>query len=357
MNNNSVLQTLVDILIILIPMVIFFATLTTGYFLRKLLFKHLRLWGKHTKSRFTDIIIESANGPILVLFLTLALYLALKFSKLPQNVVDITGKALLVLGILSITLVVSNTIAALIKFQARRAKTVTPVTSLMQNIVKMALYILGILVILNSLHIEVTPILATLGIGGLAVALALQGTLSDLLAGFYISASRQIKIGDYIKLESGEEGFVADISWRATQIKMVPADNIILVPNEKLSKVIVTNYYLPRKEMAILMNLGVHYDSDLSKVEQVTIEIAKEVMKEVPGGVPEFEPVVRYHTFADFSINFTVILGVRKFEDGHIIKHEFIKRLHERYRAESIVIPYPIRTINYEQERTRPEID
>jgi len=285
----------------------------------------------------------------------LSIYLALRFSILPQNIVEIVGNILLVLGIISITLVISNTTLALIKFQAKRAKTTTPVTSLMQNIARIVIYILGILIILYSLNIQITPILATLGVGGLAVALALQGTLSDLFAGFYISASKQIKIGDYIKLESGEEGYVTDINWRATQIRMLP-NNMILVPNEKLSKVIVTNYYLPQKELAILLNLGVHYGSDLRKVEQVTIEVAKEVMKEVTGGVPEFEPFIRYHTFGDFSINFTVILRAKEFVDGYLVKHEFVKRLHERYRTEGIVIPFPIRAINYEQEQTEQEI-
>jgi small-conductance mechanosensitive channel len=124
-----------------------------------------------------------------------------------------------------------------------------------------------------------------------------------------------------------------------------------LVPNEKLTKAIITNYYLPDKELAVLVEAGVHYNSDLSKVEKVTCEVAREVMNEVAGGVPHFEPFIRYHTFADFSINFTVILRAKEFVDQYLIKHEFIKRLHERYNKEGIIIPYPIRAINYEQEK------
>ncbi|UCH52097.1 MAG: mechanosensitive ion channel family protein [Chloroflexota bacterium] len=340
---------------IVIPFVIFSATLLAWYFLRKLLFNRLILWSKQTKRRFTEIIINSAKGPLFIWFLMLAIYLALKFSEPPQSLVDITGKVLLVLGIISIMLVLSGTSVALIHFQAKRAKTITPVTSLMQNMTRIVIFVLGILIILYSLNIQITPILATLGVGGLAVALALQGTLSDLFAGFYISATRQIRIGDYIKLDSGEEGYVTDISWRATTIRMLP-NNMILVPNEKLSKVIFTNYYLPQKELAVLLNLGVHYGSDLRKVEQVTIEVAKEVMAEVSGGVPGFEPFIRYHTFGDFSINFTVVLRAKEFVDGYLVKHEFIKRLHERYKAEGIVIPFPIRAVNYEHEQAGREI-
>jgi len=129
---------------------------------------------------------------------------------------------------------------------------------------------------------------------------------------------------------------------------MLP-NNVALIPNEKLTKAIVTNYYLPDKEMAVLVNLGVHYDSDLKKVEKITCEVAREIMKTVPGGVPGFEPFIRYNTFGDSSIGFTVILRAKEFADQYLIKHEFIKRLHERYKKENIIIPYPIRTIHYEQ--------
>jgi small-conductance mechanosensitive channel len=223
-------------------------------------------------------------------------------------------------------------------------------SSLTRNIARIFIFSIGLLIILNSLGISITPILATLGVGGLAVALALQDTLSNLFAGFHISVAKQVRIGDYIKLETGEEGYVVDINWRSTKIKMLP-NNLVLIPNDKLNKAIIVNYYLPDKEMAVLVDLGVHYNSDLEKVERVTCEVAKSVMLEVGGGVDYFDPFIRYNAFGDSSIKFTVILRAREFVDQYLIKHEFIKRLHKRYKQEGINIPYPIRAINYEQEK------
>jgi small-conductance mechanosensitive channel len=191
--------------------------------------------------------------------------------------------------------------------------------------------------------------LATLGVGGLAVALALQDTLSNLFAGFHITVAKQIRIGDYVRLDSGEEGYVTDINWRTTKIKMLP-NNVVLVPNEKLTKAIVTNYYLPDKEMAVTVNIGVHYKSDLNHVERVTCDVAREVMISTPGAASGFEPFIRYGGFGESSISLTVILRVKEFVDQYLIKHEFIKKLHERYAKEGIVIPYPIRAVNYGQE-------
>ena len=186
--------------------------------------------------------------------------------------------------------------------------------------------------------------LTALGVGGLAVALALQEPLANLFAGLFVTLAGQVRIGDYIKLESGEEGYIVDFSWRSTRIRML-ANNLILVPNSKLAQSIVVNYHLPSQDLAVLVDVGVDYASDLAHVERVTIEVAKEVMREVNGGVSEFEPFTRYHTFGDSSINFSVILRGKEFVDQYLVKHEFVKRLHARYGKEGINIPFPIRTL------------
>lgn len=349
---NDISQSL---FVLAIPLAIFLITIIFGYIVRKILFKKLIRLSQSTTSSMDDIVIESIKGPFVIWFIMLGIYFGLEISKVPKEIVYLASKTLLVLGILSVTLVLANISTRLIKVYSNKIQTALPITSLTQNISRIIIFIVGILIILNILGVSITPILATLGVGGLAVALALQDTLSNLFAGFHIIIAKQIRVGDYVKLDSGEEGYVADITWRTTKIKMLP-NNIVLVPNEKLTKAIITNYYLPDKELAVLVDLGVHYDSDLKKVEKVTCEVAKEVMEEVQGGVPEFEPFIRYHTFADFSINFTVILRAKEFVDQYLIKHEFVKRINERYMKEGIIIPYPIRAINYAQEKAQQEI-
>jgi small-conductance mechanosensitive channel len=100
------------------------------------------------------------------------------------------------------------------------------------------------------------------------------------------------------------------------------------------------------------VEVGVDYSSDLIHVERVVTDVGRTVMTEVAGGVPDFDPFIRYHTFADSSVNFTVILRAQEFVDQYLVKHEFIKRLHARFAGEGIVIPFPIRTI---EQRETPE--
>ncbi len=105
----------------------------------------------------------------------------------------------------------------------------------------------------------------------------------------------------------------------------------------------------------MLVQVGVHYESDLEHVEKVTMEVGKEIMNTVTGGCPDFDPFTRYHTFSDFSINFTVILRCKEFVDNYLIKHEFIKALHKRYAKEGINIPYPIKAVNFAQEQVNSQ--
>jgi small-conductance mechanosensitive channel len=151
-------------------------------------------------------------------------------------------------------------------------------------------------------------------------------------------------VGDYVKLDSGQEGYVVDFSWRSTRLRML-ANNLVVVPNAKLAQAIVVNHDLPSRDLAVLVDVGVDYGSDLAQVERVVMDVGHEVMTDVAGGVPEFEPFIRYHTFGDSSIDFTVILRAREFVDQYLIKHEFVKRLHARFNQEGIVIPFPIRAI------------
>ena len=154
----------------------------------------------------------------------------------------------------------------------------------------------------------------------------------------YLSVAKHIHLGNYIRLASGEEGYVVDIDWRATRLRQL-TNNTVLVPNVKLSQSIVTNYHLPDRELAVIIDASVDYSSDLDRVERITTEVAREVMQTVPGGVPGFEPSVRFHTFGDPGVGFSVKLRAKEFVDQFLIKHEFVKRLHKRFVAEGITIP------------------
>jgi small-conductance mechanosensitive channel len=266
------------------------------------------------------------------------IYIAAGFWVLAPNVATAFDRTLYVVSAASLTFLAAEVLVELVRTHGPAIDPSLPRTTITETLVRIVVVTLGLLVILNGLGLSVTPILTALGVGGLAIALALQDTLANLFAGFYLTVAKQIRIGNYIRLSSGEEGYLVDIDWRASRLKQL-SNNTVLIPNAKLSQSIVTNYHLPEQELAVIIEASVDYGSDLAQVERVTTEVAREVMRSVPGGVSTFEPFVRFHTLGDPGIGFSVTLRAREFVDQHLIKHEFVKRLHARYAAEGISIP------------------
>ncbi len=207
------------------------------------------------------------------------------------------------------------------------------------GVIRFSILGVGVLILLETFGVSITPLWASLGIGSLGIALGLQPTLENFFSGIQIVSDRMLQLGQFIRLDSGEEGYVERIGWRSTWIKL-PPNNMLIVPNKTLANSKVLNYDYPSREVVISMKVGVDYDSTLARVEKITQEVAEETLKNVPGGVAEFKPLLRYEDFGDSAIYFTLTMRARAYSDQGLIKHEFIKRLHERYQKEGIVIPF-----------------
>lgn len=334
------------------PILILAAFIALGYIIKFIFNAYIIKFAKKTKTKIDDIIVEAVKIPILVIPALIGLNMALqpRYITLPDWIAPHTSLIFQVLIAVIIILTVAKITSGLIKYYGVVRPSVKTIVPTVDKIAKALIAFLGFMIILNILGVPVTAPLAAAGIGGIAIAFALQSTLNDFLSGVYIMADRPVRVGDYIELETGQKGYVVSVGWRSTRIRELP-NNIIVIPNSKLASTVVTNYYMPEREMACLVQVGVSYSSDLEKVEKVTIDVAKKVMARVPGGVKEFEPFIRYHTFSDFSINFTVILRVNEFVDKYLLTHEFVKELHKRYKKESIEIPFPIRTVFMKRQR------
>jgi small-conductance mechanosensitive channel len=201
------------------------------------------------------------------------------------------------------------------------------------------------LMVLDSAGVSITPLLASLGVGSLAVALALQDTLSNFFSGIYILADKPFRIGDFVQLESGEKGYVEKIGWRSTHLRML-SNNAIVIPNAKIASSVLTNYDLVEQQTTLIIPVGVAYGTDLVKAEKVAYEVANKIITSVEGAVATVEPRIRFTEFADSSINFNIAISVKRFEDNYLVKHEMIKALHQRFNSEGIEIPFPQRVVH-----------
>lgn len=344
MSTDDLTKTIIVVAVALIA-----GSFVIGLLGRWLLVRALAKRTEDTPGRTRDLFLHALSKVVLTWSVIAGLYGASIALPLRPALDQIATKVLLALAILTGTVALARISGGSVKHYAARHERLPGATSIFANIARVFVLAIGFLVALQTLGVSVGPVLAALGVGGLAVALALQDTLSNLFAGLHVIGSRKILPGDYVMLDSGEEGYVEDVNWRNTTLRNL-RNNSILVPNARLASATLTNYYQPAAEMSILVDVGVSYDSDLVKVEEVTKQVGREIMHEVEGGVPDYEPLMRFHTFSDFSINFSVVLRVKEHTDQYLVKHEFVKRLHQRYRREGIQIPYPIRTLVFSDD-------
>ncbi|MFH1285146.1 MAG: mechanosensitive ion channel family protein [Candidatus Micrarchaeota archaeon] len=316
--------------------------------------RYARRLTRKTKTTLDDRLLAASEGMIRWLILILGLYAACYYAFEGTAYLEYIAPAFVILAILWMTKAALSMGGAFLDWYAEegigtRGSSLVDVMPTIKRIYYAFVLIIGLIMVLTRVGIEVSPLIASLGVAGLAVALAFQDTLANFFAGVYLGVDRPVKAGDYVKLDSGGEGYIVRIGWRNTHIRML-SNNMVIIPNSKLSQAVVINHSVPSKDMSVLVGCSVSYDSDLKRVEKIALEVAEEAQKKVNGAVPDFKPMVRFGEFADSGINFNVILRTQEFVGQYELKHEFIKALHARFKQEGIEIPYPKRDV-YMKER------
>ncbi|MBI2839242.1 MAG: mechanosensitive ion channel family protein [Acidobacteria bacterium] len=318
--------------------------LLIGLVLERFVVKRLKTVAARTSWSGDEIILQAIHGMTLLGCALVGLYAAILQLRIDPLHRARASSALLLIAMAAATIALARIAAGLIRLYAGRVQGVLPSTSLLANLGKIAVFVTGALVICDTFGIRITPIVTALGVGGIAVALALQDTLTNLFAGLQIMASRHVNPGDYVRLDEAHEGHVVDISWRHTTLKSL-ANNIINIPNSKLASGIVTNFHARDMAVSVSVQVTVAHGGDLEAVERVTEEVARDCQMTVPGSVREFQPQVRFQAVADSGITFSVSLQASTFVDQFLLKHELIKRVNRRYREEGIAVATPIRTV------------
>jgi len=337
-------------LVWIIPTAFVIGGLVVGLLFELIVFKFMLRLVTGTKWKWDDIVIMSFKRAFTVWFLCIGAYMALLSVEIDPDVSKLIESILVAVATFMATLVLAKIVAGFISIAVQKAEGRLPTASLLSNVIKLIIIAVGVVFILQNIGISITPLITALGIGGLATALALQDTLGNLFSGFQIIASRQVRVGDYVQLDSGEVGYVTDIKWRNTTIRDF-TDNLIIIPNSKMAQAVVTNFNLPRKNLWSEVLVGVAYDSDLEHVERVCNEVAHEVFTEVVGKKMISEPKIHFLEFGDSSINLRIRIQVPQFNDRMAVQTTYIKRLHKRFGTEGIEIPFPIRTVQMKQTK------
>ena len=297
-------------------------------------------------------LLESLSVPMCVLA---AVYTALEVLVLPRKFEQIGSKVIFVLVVMVTFYFMTQVVVLFLARWGRQEPSLERVTQPAGFVVRIVFALLAGIIIFENLGIHLTAVWTTLGVGSVAVALALQDTLGNFFAGLYLLADRPISPGDYVKLDGGQEGYVAQVGWRSTSLRTL-GNNTIVIPNSSLAKAVITNYSMHEERMSLDIRVGAAYGTDARRVEKILVEIAEKAMADgVEGLLAHFEPDAKLNPgFGDSSLNFTLGVKIRRFVDQFAVQSELRKRILERFQAEGIEMPFPTQTIILDKSSLAP---
>jgi small-conductance mechanosensitive channel len=298
-----------------------------GLLVNRIVVARLQRLAERTAGDWDDAVIFELRRRIPFWAFLIGVRVSAVYWPLAESTVKTISMVTSAAAVLSVTSAIAGIAVRLVTSLGPRLHQDMQISGLMRNVVRLTIFTIGLLVVLRGIGVEITPVLAALGVGGLAVALALQEPLSNLFAGLFIALAGQIRIGDYVRLEPGPEGTVADFSWNATQL-VTAAGNIVIIPNAKIAQALITNFHRPSKDTGLAIEFTIAPESDLAVVERTSLGVGRAVMREVPGGMPAAEPTVRFIGFTDLGVRVGVNVRTQQFGDQALVRHELIKRLH-----------------------------
>jgi len=305
-----------------------------------------------TRTEMDDLLINALQQPLRAVAVVLSAYIALSVT---VPFITVMGKSLEELLLSAFILLAGFTLVRVIDAliiwygreiapsvgKERRTKELFPIV---RKIIGIAIYVAALIIFLDFFGVQIAPLVAGLGIAGLAVALALQDTLANFFAGVYILADKPVRIGDYIKLEDGTEGYVEEVGWRSTRIRLI-TQNALIIPNSAFAQQKIVNYNIPGGGFVVSVPVSVAYDSDLEKVEKVLGKVSEEVITNMPGAVKTFKPIVRLTNLGGYALEYKIFFQVERFTDQWPIAHKMRKEIIKAFRKNDISIPFPTQVV------------
>jgi MscS family membrane protein len=313
-----------------------------------------------TKTEIDDIIIEAISNPVFYLILLGGLefelrYLARVFPNVPAEVFVVLHGVKFTLGALIAGWLVIRLINGSIRWYGHHiaVKTDTRIDEefipIVNRVVKLVVFILVLMSILSHFQVDIKGLVAVLGVGSLAIALAAQDTLSNMISGFILMLDRPFRVGDRIALPSGRRVDVHEIGLRST--KFLTFDNtIIVIPNAELAKMTINNISYPAPRLRVRVDVGVTYGSDVEKVKALLVEAAAGH----PAILADPAPTASLVNMGESAIDFSLFAYVGAYQDEWTAGNEIRERILTIFSREKIEIPYPPRTIHIVAAKGEP---
>lgn len=313
-------------------------------FLMKLIFvRILKPLAKKTKTIIDDLIIKSIASVIFYLILVLGFKIGFQTLQVENELYNSLIDSFLVLMITIALLQIINSLSKhwLENWAQKTASTADDrLIPLVEKILKAIVIALSVIFIFDSWNIDISPLLATAGIAGIAVGFAVKDSLANILGGIQLVLDKTFKVGDKIQIESGEMGVILDIGLRSTKLRSYD-NEVIYIPNGQLSNSRIKNFTVPDLSLRVKVNFGVEYGSNPEQVRQVVTEAVKEIETVLENP----EPAVQFLKMSDFSLDFVAKAWVRNYTMAFATQLEMTDTIYNTLNKANIGIPFPTRTV------------
>lgn len=322
-------------------------------FLSNRIFRRLALRVRNEWGEMFFSILESLSIP---LWLLTGIYAALEVLTLPRQYEHIGSKVIFATVIIVIFYFLTKVVALFLGRWSQREPALERVTQPASFLVKILFAVLAAVIIFENLGVHLTAVWTTLGVGSVAVALAMQDTLGNFFAGLYILADRPISTGDYIRLEGSQEGNVVRIGWRSTVLATL-GNNLVVIPNSTLAKAVIINFSMPEERMSLDIRVSVQPGADARRVEKVLVAVAQQAgVDGLDGLLAAFPPSASLIPgFGASALDFTLSVKVRRFVDQFGVQSELRKRILERFQKEGIELALPMQLIVQRSDGAKQE--
>ena len=306
---------------------------------------------KNTTTDVDDKILAVLKAPIFLTVSLLGLILSLSMITALQGAmsifINIIKSVLIIIWVVTAAKISKVLIYGVLGKLAAKTETTLDdeLMPLFENITKIVLYFIGLAMILKAWNIDVTPLLASAGIVGIAVAFAAQNTIAHIFGGISVYFDKPFKVGDRIQLESGELGDVIDVGIRSTRIQTLD-ETMIVIPNDKIANSKIINFNAPSPRMNVKINVGVSYGSDVAKVKKTLLKVAKEITE----ALKDPEPQVFFTEHGDYSLKFVLITWISNPIQKGVLIDKVNEGIDREFKKAGIHIPFPTQTIYMEKK-------
>lgn len=330
----------------------YFAARFVSYLLGLLLERAAR----RATTNLDDRLLSALKQPITYLLFIVGAWGALHRLPAPEALVRRLDLGLFVIGVLLLTLALMRTYGILLSWYTASARfadgsgLAAEFGPMLKRLGQLFLAVLAAIAILQRLGVNVMSLVVSLGVGSLAVGLAAQDTLANMFAGFSLMLDRPFRVGERIRLASGEVGDVETIGLRATRLR-TPDDTILVIPNSALVKDRVVNQSRPTRHITTRVDVAVAHGSDLALVKEVLVQAARASRL-----VEAERPVLALITkFGEFSLNFQLVFSARDYTEQALAVSEVHEQIDRRFREAGIEIALPTRRVIQEGAPAAPD--